>query len=241
MVEMTDSRTTLGHCELPTGVEHEGHVLQSLHFREMAGPEEDLFANRKMSVSRKFTQVMQNCITKIGTHQDRTIINKCVEKMVETDRIYLLLQLRILSVGNEISFSSQCPECGKVDNKVFDLANITIKDPPHASNLFMDVEIAGQKFRLKAADGKAEALIEKAQNEDKAISLAMFARIDSIDDRPASISDVIQLSLKNRKKLRDAIDKLEGRVDDKFDADCPHCGHHYVGEVPLAGPDFLAL
>ena len=165
-MEILDSRTSVGSCDLQTGVMVEGNLYKHIVFREMAGPEEDLLANKKMSVSRKFTNLMANCIRKFGDVEDRAEINKLVEKMVETDRIFFLIQLRRLSVSDNIEFKTTCPECGSEDKVIYNLDGIAIINPPKAEALFSEFTLpSGVKLRIKAADAKVEADIEKAAND----------------------------------------------------------------------------
>lgn len=242
VAEIVGGKSAVGSCKLPTGVVHEESVLKDIVFREMAGPEEDLFANRKMSVSKKFTLVMQNCIQKFGDIEDRHKINSLVLKMVETDRFYLLIQLRILSVDQILNFDTICPSCKQSSKVQFDLSGVCINNPPDAKNLLKDVKLkSGSVVRIKVADARAEEVIEKAANEKSAMSLALMARVESIDDKPASLSDVIQMSMRDRKVLRDAIDELEGDLDDQYQTTCSHCGHEYSGSLPLESSDFLSV
>lgn len=239
---MLGSKAAVGHCILPTGFVIDDKVIQEIHFRELAGPEEDVFANKKMSVSRKFTTIMQNCTKKIGDIEDRQKINNIIPKMVETDRIYYLIQLRMLSIDPVLKFKSTCPACEHEDTVLFDLDGVGIKNPPVATSLFSEVELStGDVVRIRVADAKAEEIIEKATDDKNAISLAMMARVESFNNHPASLANVRDLNLRDRKKLRDAIDKLEGEVDDEFEATCPACAHTYKGSIPLAGTDFLAF
>lgn len=240
MSEILDSKSAVGVCELPTGINHDGRVLKEIFFREMSGEEEDIFANKKMSFSKKFSLVMSNCIKKFGDVEDRSVINRLVDKMVETDRIFFLIQLRIHSVDKVFEFKTTCPQCGNEDDVIFDLDQIKIVNPPSPEKLFKEVKLpSGNTVRIKVADGKVEEIIEKAMNEKNAISLALMARIEEIGGRPATLHDVISMHLKDRKSLREAIDGFEGEIDDKFKATCPKCGHEHTGTVPISSPDFL--
>lgn len=241
MVEIEGSKSAVNSCELPTGVVHNGETLKDVVFREMSGYEEDILANRKMSVSKKLSQVIANCITKIGNVEDRELINGMSDKLLITDRLFMLVQLRIASVGEILEFVSTCPECEKTDKKMFDLNNISINGAPKANNLFKEIVLpkSKKKLRIKAADAKIEEKIEKATNEKNAISLALFARIDSVDDAVPVMVDIMSLSTGDRSALRKAIDELEGKIDDEFETTCPHCAATYKGNVPITGVDFF--
>lgn len=241
MVEIEGSKSAVNSCELPTGVVHNGEVLREVIFREMSGYEEDIMANRKMSVSKKLTNVISNCITKFGSIEERDLINKFTEKLLITDRLHMLLQLRIASVGEILEFLSTCPECEKNDKKMFNLNNISINGAPKADHLFKEIVLpkSGKKIRIKAADSKIEEQIEKATNEKHAVSLALFSRVDSINDAAPAMVDIMSLVTGDRTALRKAIDELEGKIDDEFESTCPHCGATYKGNVPIAGTDFF--
>jgi len=241
MNEIEGSKSAINSCELPTGVLHNNEVLTSVIFREMSGYEEDIMANKKMSTSKKLTNVIANCINKIGSIEDRSLINQFAEKMLITDRIFMLLKLRMASVDEIIRFESTCPECGKIDKKVFNLNNISFSGVPKATDLYKIVELpkSKKKLRIRAADAKVEEQIEKATNERNAVSLALFSRVDMIDDKPPAMVDILQLSTSDRTILRKSIDELEGKIDDEFKATCPDCGFEYTGSVPITGTDFF--
>lgn len=240
-MEIEGAKSAVNSCELPTGVVHKDEVLTNIIFREMSGYEEDIMANKKMSVSKKLTNVISNCINKFGSVEDRATINQLTEKLLITDRLFMLLQLRMASVDEIVRFESACPSCGKMDKKVFNLNEIKISGVPKATDVYKVITLpkSGKKIRIKAADSKAEEAIERATNEKNAVSLALFTRIDLLDDKPPVLVDIMQLSTSDRSFLRKSIDDLEGKIDDEFKAICPDCGHEYTGSVPIAGVDFF--
>lgn len=237
---MEGAKSPYVEVELKTGVLVDNTIHKSLFLREMAGQEEDILASKKMSVTKKLSTVMANCIIKFGSIEDRQTINSLVEKMVISDRVYLLMQLRAISLGNEYAFKSECPQCSHVDSKVFDLSKIEITDAPSADKLFKEVTLpSGLAIRLKVGTGQSEEVIEKSSNEDNAATMALFTRIDHIGDQKPTLFDVKKMSLKDRQALRKEIESFEGTVDDSYKASCPKCGHEYEGEVPMNGLDFF--
>jgi len=237
---MEGTRPSVSVCELPTGFLIDGKVLNELTFRELAGPEEEILASKKMLASRRFTKVMGNCIQKIGPLEDRVVISKAIEDMTTSDRIFFLIRLRMISIGELYNFSYPCPECKHVDKLVYDLKGVEFKNPPKADALFKEITLPSkQKVRLRVANSAIEERIEKSANEPSAVTMALFARIESLDDRPPAMSDITNMTLKDRNAIRKAIDDLEGDVDDTFEADCTKCGEHYSASIPIGSADFF--
>src|SRR6185312_6264695 len=235
---MEGSRPSVSSCELPTGFMLEGKVIEEVSFRELAGPEEEILASKKMLASKRFSKVMANCIQKIGPYDDHALISKAIDDMVISDRIFFLIQLRIISLGENFNFSYPCPACGNVDKLMFDLKNIKFLNPPKADNLFKEFKLpSGPSVRLRVGNSTIEERIEKTSGEPSAVTMALYARVETLDNRPPALSDIKELTLKDRNAIRKAIDELEGEVDDTFEADCPKCGEHYEASIPIGSAD----
>jgi hypothetical protein len=232
---MENAKSSVGSCELMSGVKAEsGEVLKQIVFRELAGPEEDALASQTMSVSQKISTILSNCVVEFGTQKEPTEIRKLIDKMVVTDRWLYLVKLRSLSLGSAYSFETKCPECSSSDKVTVDLNETSVKNAPAVDNPFRETILpSGTKVRWRLADGSVESKIEKMAKPDNAATIALFCRADQINDRPATLADVKQMSMKDRMAWRKAIDQEEGDFDDTFETDCPSCGHHYSGEMRL--------
>ena len=237
---MEAAKSALATCELPTGVVVEGEVVKEISFREMSGYEEDILASRKMKTSAKLSNLMSNCIIKFGDIEDRQTINKLVKKMLITDRWFFLTQLRVVSLGKSYKFPSVCPECSKEDKLVYDLDGLKIKNAPLASALYRELTLpSGKTARIKAGDGSVEEKIETMSTDENAASIGILARIAELNDSPVGVDAVKSLSWADRQFLRKEIDKLEGELEDDYEAVCPGCGHEYKGTLPLSAENFF--
>jgi len=240
---MEGAKSPLGSYELPTGVKvDEVGVIKNIIFREMTGIEEDVLASQKMLTATKLTQIIANCITKFGDIEDRAQINAFAKRLVVTDRWGCLLQLRSLSVGNIFTFVTTCPdsECAHKDKVDYDLAQIKIERPPNADELFREFELAdGRKIRWKIADGAVEEKIEKIATDQNKATVGLYARVDSIDGKPAGIESIKILPMKERSRFRNAIEKEEGDFDDEYKATCPKCHNEYTSDMELSGSEFF--
>lgn len=239
---MDGAKACVAACELPTGVVVGDQVLKTIKYRELAGPEEDILASN-MGAGAKMTSVMANCTLELGGLTIPGEIKKAIEKLVITDRWFYLVQLRILSLGSSYNFETSCPHCNGRDKITYDLGSVKVKNAPDAKQLYSEITLArsGKKIRFRVADGETDTKIEKMATAGKEASVALFARVTDVDDRPATLSDVINLPMADRSMLRKAMDEKEGEFDDEFDRTCPNCGEVYKGQLQLDGKTFFSL
>jgi transcription elongation factor Elf1 len=164
-----------------------------------------------------------------------------MDEMVISDRWFYLVQLRILSLGADYKFSTQCPSCQHEDKVIFDLREVKVKKAPQADALYRELTLpSGQSVRIKVADGVSDAKIEKMANESNAPTIGLFVRIAEMNGGPVDLADVKQMTMRDRAFIRQAIEEHEGQLDESFEANCPKCGHTYEGEMQLDGRTFFS-
>ena len=237
---MEGAKAAIGSCELPTGFWVDEQVLTQVTYRELAGPEEDVLASN-MPVSQKLSLVMAQCTKSIGPVTEFNRIKKIMDQMVISDRWFYLVQLRILSLGADYTFVSRCPACNHDDKVIFDLREVKVKNAPKADCLYKEITVpTGSKVRLRVADGISASKIEKLANETNAPTIGLYVRISEIDNRPADLADVKQMTMRDRAYIRKVIEEMEGQLDESYTATCPKCSHTYDGEMQLDGRTFFS-
>lgn len=245
---MEDAKSSLGSKELLTGVKLEsGDVIKHIVFRELAGSEEDVLASGTIPVSQKITTILANCTLELGPVKDQPTIRKLIENLVVTDRWHYLIALRCLSLGSNYTQTSKCPECEHEDKIIINLNDLgkdeegkSILRSPDAGNLFHEFTLPnGKSIRWKIADGHTELKIEKMAREDNKATIGLYARCTEFNSKPASLSDIKSLSMKERTAFRKEIEDKEGDFDDNFEAKCPNCGTTYKGKVMLEPQSFF--
>lgn len=237
---MEETKPAVGSLELPTGVKSEsGEVLKILMFRELAGPEEDILASQ-IAASQKISLILSNCSTKFGTLEDPFQIKRYVDQLIETDRWFYLVRLRCLSLGSDYQFETQCPECKQSDKKAVDISKMGVKNPPVIDKIFQETKVpSGHLIRWKIIDGTISAKIEKMATPNNSATIGLFARVTEFDNKPVTLADIKNLSMRDRNMLRNQIDEVEGDFDDEIDCACPHCGHEYKLEMKLEPNSFF--
>ena len=178
-------------------------------------------------------------IGKDKTVEDPKEIYEIVRSMMQINRMYLLLQTRILSLGDEYTFSYICSNCGKTLNAVVLLDTIKIVPPDLigvADNGLYDTNVYGHDFTLKilTAQDEINNLIE-----NDVLTTMLAQRITGIDGKKGTLSMLKTLPIKYRQKLRNAIKKREGDIDLTIEAQCKYCGQIDKVEIDLGDPNFF--
>lgn len=237
---MEDAKAAVGEMTLATGWMIADQLVNTIKYRELAGPEEDILASR-MSVNSKMTSVMANCTLAIGSITEPHLIRKHIQNMLITDRWIYLVALRTLSLGSDYRFGVNCPNCQKGDQVIYDLRQIKIINAPKPDALFKEITLpTGKSCRIRAADGEVEATIERMSKDDNAPTVALFARVAEIGGQPADLVTIKNLPLRDRQAIRKAIDELEGDIDDKVMLKCPSCQHEHEAQLELSGANFFS-
>ncbi|MBD3395103.1 MAG: hypothetical protein GF418_05695, partial [Chitinivibrionales bacterium] len=86
--------------ELPSGTEVE--------LREMTGAEEELLTNQRLIRNGDaVNQVLRNCTVRLGEIEEPSL--KDVLDLLSGDRLFILVKLRQISLGDEAELELLCP------------------------------------------------------------------------------------------------------------------------------------
>ncbi|VBB41662.1 hypothetical protein TRIP_B120097 [uncultured Desulfatiglans sp.] len=86
--------------ELPSGLE--------IELREMTGAEEELLTNQRLiRTGDAVNQALKNCIVRLGDNDEPTV--KDVLDLLSGDRLFVLVRLRQISLGDEVELELTCP------------------------------------------------------------------------------------------------------------------------------------
>ncbi|MCK7511757.1 MAG: hypothetical protein MZV70_52080 [Desulfobacterales bacterium] len=87
--------------ELPSGIE--------IELREMTGAEEELLTNQRLiRTGDAVNQALKNCIVRLGDNDEPTV--KDVLDLLSGDRLFILVRLRQISLGDEVELELDLPE-----------------------------------------------------------------------------------------------------------------------------------
>jgi len=236
------AKSSVDSFELPCGyLDGDGNLHTAVTVREMTGEEEEILAARNMPSSKKINSILSRCTESIGAVSGH-FIQQIIPELVQGDRIYLLIAIRRASLGNDMPFVTKCPSCSQDARFKLDLADLEIKKMPDPMIRTYDLTLpkTGSKVVMKVLNGRGEDAIGKASTRGKdIITSAIFARVESIDDKPVTMADLKSLPLVDRNFLRDAWEDHEGGVDTEVKIDCPGCGIEYDTELDISQQGFF--
>ena len=175
-----------------------------------------LTSNDSKDIVQATKQVVQNCV--LNSDFDVEQISMC-------DLEYLLVQLRIVSIGNTMNLrfspitSSECEECNKIRSVEVDLSKTSVVfDDKHKHKIQLTNSIG---MILKDPEAKMMDTFEKAKKSENIEDLfnAMWACVDSVYDeesvtpsKEVSIEEGIQflesLTTEQFKKISEFFDTL---------------------------------
>ena len=107
----------------------DGKVIQ----RCMMVSDQKFLLGSNQSSGSQIHQMLERTVTSPDTFD--------VSKLTLPDTLYLLFKLRILSYGNEYSFRTKCPECGKKIEVTVDLSKLSVEqlDENYADSMTIEL------------------------------------------------------------------------------------------------------
>lgn len=235
-------KSPIDSYELPCGhVDQEGGVHTLVTVREMTGEDEEILAARNMPTTKKINKILTRCTESIGPFSGQAL-QFIIPELTQGDRIYLLMAIRRASLGDDMPFQTTCPSCKEEARFIVDLNDLETKKMANPALRHYDVVLpkSKHKVRMKVLTGKGEEAISRAAIKGQdIISTAIFARIESMNDKPVTIPDLKGLALSDRNFLRGAWEEHEGGVDTEIQVDCPSCGVAYESELDISQQGFF--
>lgn len=235
-------KSSVDTFELPCGhVDQSGNLHTSVTVREMTGEDEEILAARNMPTTKKINKILTRCTESIGSFSG-PVLNNVIPDLTQGDRIFLLMAIRRASLGNDMPFQTTCPQCKEEARFVLDLGDLETKKMANPALRTYDLTLpkTGKKVRMRVLTGRGEEAISKAaQKGTDLISTAILARMESIDDKPATMDDLKALPLADRNFLRDSWEDHEGGVDTQVQIDCPSCNAAYETELDISQQGFF--
>ena len=236
--------------KMPCGyVDVSGVVHNEIILREMTGEEEDMMDDDNLVVTERITGILASCCLKIGNVEDADTIRDIISGEIKdglpftgADRLAMLLFLRRVSVGDTYKFEQKCPHCDALNkNRAVRLDELEIKYVARPDKRKVKVTLPRSKKEvvLKVLTGVDEVKITQLKAEKDIRSLAMIARIESINGEAlvrnprANLPILKQLPLIDRQYLRRVYDMMEGSVDTDIEVRCSKCQKDFVFELDL--------
>ena len=191
--------------------------------RELTGAEEELLTNAKLlRTGEAINQVLRNCLVSLG---DKTEVRMPeVLDLLAGDRLFILVKLRQISLGDEMTLRLTCPNtnCQGINLVPINLEDLPVTPYPTKREFTCTLPGSGQVVRFGYLDGHKEKRL--AALPEATIAQGMLIRILDIDGTAPNKKTVTEMSLKDCQALRQAMLAVDGGVETTVDTTCEHCG-----------------
>jgi hypothetical protein len=231
--------------QLPSGyLDPETQELyREVELREMSGYEEDLLQDKsKRGGGSSIDEVLSRCIVRLGDKErdkpqgQERFFMPILKDMLMTDRTFLVIRLRQLSLGDEFAFEASCPHCGHRHPRMsVSLDDLTVKEMPDPMAREWTTKLpSGAEVVFRALTGRDEVKLREVQRaKGDVLSTLLLQRIVSINGESAGMSAVKRLSVRDRDYLRGAFEEHEGGIDTKIELTCDDCGRDWQTTLPF--------
>lgn len=222
----------LKEVQLPSrGIFYSGQVPDGwVSVEPMGTREEKLYASSQSGGIRIIDKIFDSCVTCPISHNE----------LVLGDRLYLLLQLRSVSYGDEYEFPFRCRECNAKCYEIIKLSEIPIRAADNGQQPTFQVKlpILGVELELRLLTGIDEDKVRRyvgqlnARTRGKSDPIEyiyrLARRIVSIDNQSVGIKEAMELveSIKGKDSLalRDEIDDHDVGPELEVEPMCTSCG-----------------
>jgi hypothetical protein len=243
--------------ELPVGyVDEDGRVHRTAVLRKMTGRDEAIMADRRNrnSGARMMSELLASCLVELGTVTGPGLT--VVQKLYSADRYYLLMKLREITFGCDLSATYSCPTCKESVTLVEDISQLEVRrvepgELPDEIIVELDdgyMDRAGDVFTtlvFRQPTGADEEKISAVARENASRGKnALMARcLIGVGEMPRARIEALGTSIFNDLTLGDralidrALNEDGPGVAMTRPVTCPGCGRDY--EVTLDLSNFL--
>ena len=190
---------------------------------EMTGVEEDLLTNQRLiKTGEAVNEVLANCIKRVADNDAPGM--KDILDMLSGDRLFALVRLRQVSLGDEVELELACPNmaCGARTYVTINLEDLEVTPYPEEREFDFTLPGSGKAVRFGYLDGHKEKRL--AALKQPSLTAAMMIRILSIDGQPPSKKHLNEMSMRDRSALREEMTRVDGGIDTAVDVSCDSCG-----------------
>lgn len=215
--------------ELPSGPE--------IELREMTGAEEELLTNQRLIRSGDaVNRVLANCIIRLGESVEPSVSD--VLNLLSGDRLFALVRLRQVSLGDEVELDLVCPSqaCRVKNHIVVNLSDLPVTSYSQEREFGFTLPGSGKTVKFVHLDGNKEKRL--AQMQEPNISSAMMIRILEIDGAAPSKKALAEMSMRDRTALRAEMLRVDAGIDTNIEYECESCGARIRTRLE-AEPSFL--
>jgi hypothetical protein len=211
---MAPARVIETELALPGGlILDDGRRLTRARLRALTGAEEEWLAEaRGVASAVKVTRVLSSCVMALDGESADT---ERIRRMLVGDRDYLMLELRRLTLGDEVVAVIACPACNAPLDAEFQVSDVPVERRPQTAAWYTGER--GVRFRLPTGgDQEAVLGLEAPAAEEALLKRCLWGE------------EGVELSRAEREAAIAEMERQAPRVDLELDLTCSECGHRFL-------------
>ena len=232
--------------KLPHGFFHDGILYNMAEIRGITGREQNHLINVDLvRKNQHISKILSSCVSSLSTEDGDKLdspISGIIEKMLTTDRFFLMVQVRRESLGDKFHFEHTCMVCNKKTSYTQRLDNVEVKYAKDEESEY-DIELpSGRKARVKLPTGKEEQkifnIVEK--HKDTIATSIIALSLKSIDDKVPTKDDLLDMPIIDSQFIADVLEERSSGLDEWVEFECPECHEEYKEPLPAGNPSFFS-
>lgn len=231
LFDLPETQVTLpgGYLSIDDG------LITDAEVRELTGEDEEVLS-RLTSPGKMLITILERAVTRVGGKKpDRKIL----DSLLTGDRDTLLLAIRRVTFGNEVTYTTTCDVCSESCEFVIDLSkDIPMRYLEDQSDRVFHVDCKAGTVEVALPNGATQR--ELMQASEKTIaeinSILLSGCVQEVNGLPSmGLSTVKKLGIMDREKItREIGDRVPGPRFNDVKKECPKCGSEATLQMSLA-------
>lgn len=245
---VTNEEGEVEDVPLLAGIEYEGEHLSTFSFREMTGRDEEAISKPEVRSNggKLINVLLERTVTKLGSRTKKELgtakWGELIRSLLSGDLDYMMLKVRQLSKGNDITFTHKCPHCNSELKTIIGCDEFKII--PFNGMYEVEFELPGRGYKdtkgvyhktgtIRAMNGFDREIVVPLfkKNPSTAITMALTRLIKFDDDTPVFSNGVADMSLRDREYLEELMKDTVFGIDTKVELTCDVCGEDLSGTI----------
>jgi len=240
-VEVTTRAPSDSEVQLPGGYLTPSGVIRTAEVRELTGEDEEI-VSRTGSTAKALNALLERGVVKIGNEE---VTRDHLDQLLSGDRDAILIGIRAITFGSELSVTVRCSNCSQQQQVVIDLLvdvpTKELKDAVNDRNWFVETKKGTVTVALPNGIVQKKLMdnIDKTAAEVNTILLS--GCITSINGAPSvGARTALSLGMADRNKIIDEIlNRNPGPRLGEVKKTCQACGEDIP--LPLSLTDLFRL
>lgn len=204
-----------------------GSPLRNAVIRPPTGREEEWLEAQRGTGPATVTALIEACLVDL---EGATVNRDLARRLLAGDRDYLVLELRRMSLGDEVQAVVSCPHCDEKLDVDFRISDVPVKVRPATSETYDIVVGHGRatrrRIRFRLPTGADQEAMAEAVGPDP-VDLLLRRCVVEVD--PESIGDA------DREAVAEAMGEHAPEIDLELDLTCPACETAFIVPFDTTG------